>query len=146
MDILVQRRVAKMDGATLAEVAMEKVVQSLEKLFTEARERLERFVDVALQPREYPLGVVPGLDPHQIDVSGFTFNLGPDKYIPQGIIKLLLTVYISSITFSAGTGGNSHHNAFGKWSEYMTIRHSYLKAANCDLGLTSTCKRSQIAL
>jgi len=95
VDVLVQRRIAEVDRAALAEVAVEKVVQLLEQLLAEGRERLERLVDVVLKPGEYALGVVAGLDPHQVDVSGFALDLGPNEHISQGIEEFLFSVHYS---------------------------------------------------
>lgn len=95
VDVLVQRRIAEIDRTALAEVAVEEVVQLLEKLIAEARERIEHLVDVLLKFREHAHGVVAGLDPHQVDVSGFAFDLGSNKHISQGIEEFLLSVHYS---------------------------------------------------
>lgn len=51
VDVLVQRRIAEVDRTALAEVAVEEVVQLLEKLIAETGERFERLVDVLLKLR-----------------------------------------------------------------------------------------------
>jgi len=66
--VLVQRGVAEVDRAALAEIAVEEVVQLLEKLVAEGGEWLERLVDVLLELREHALLVVTRLDAHQVDV------------------------------------------------------------------------------
>jgi len=68
VDVLVKRGIAEVDRAALAEIAVEEVVQLLEKLVAEGGKRLERLVDVLLQLGENALLVVTRLDAHQVDV------------------------------------------------------------------------------
>jgi hypothetical protein len=84
---LVQRRVAEVDRAALAEIPVKEVVQFLKKLVAESRERFQRGVDVLLKLWEHALGVIPGLDLHQIDVARFPLNLRAHENIAQNIEK-----------------------------------------------------------
>ena len=68
---------------------MEEIKQFLEKLVAKRRERLESFGDILLKLRKYALGVIPGLDLHQIDVPGFPFDFRTNKDITQCAKKFL---------------------------------------------------------
>jgi hypothetical protein len=71
--------VPEINGSALAEVSVKEVVELLEKLVAKCRKRFQRSVDVVSQFRENALGIIPGLDLHQIDISRVPFNLCADK-------------------------------------------------------------------
>ena len=90
INVVVEGGVAKVDAAALAEIAAEEVVELVEQFLAEGGvERPAGGVDVIHEPGKDALGIVPGLDLHQIDVAGFPFDFGSYEDVAQGIEKLL---------------------------------------------------------
>jgi len=90
VDVLMQRRMAEVNRAALAEIAAEEGIEFVEEFFAEFRKRHEGRVNVVLQPGEDAVLVVARLDTHQVDITRFAFDLCPDKNVSEGVVELLL--------------------------------------------------------